>query len=80
MRPTASELLVRIAERLRTEIAPLVADQPWPASELRSIDALLAYVVARLDHEVEVLTADNAELRELLGALAATGLPAVTVK
>ena len=44
MRPTTPELVEAIATVLRERIAPLLADQPWPASELRTIDALLALV------------------------------------
>ncbi len=64
----------RIATALRERIAPLVADQPWPASELRSIDALLALVAARIEHEADVVAADNADLERLLGRLAEAGV------
>ena len=50
MTPTSTELILAIAEALRTRIAPLVADRPWPASELRSIDALLTHLAARVEH------------------------------
>jgi gamma-glutamyl:cysteine ligase YbdK (ATP-grasp superfamily) len=74
MEPSTVELVERIATALRERIAPLVADQPWPASELRSIDALLALVVARIEHEAEVVAADNAELELLLARLAEAGI------
>jgi hypothetical protein len=74
MEPSTSELVERIATALRERIAPLVADQPWPASELRSIDALLALVAARIEHEAEVVAADNADLEPLLTRLADAGV------
>ncbi len=75
MTPTSSELITAIAHTLRTNIAPLVADQPWPASELRTIDALLAHLAARVDHEAEVLRADDEDLDALLAELQAAGVP-----
>lgn len=75
MRPTTPELVEAIATVLRERIAPLLADQPWPASELRTIDALLALVGARVEHEAAVLAADNADLVPLLHELAAAGVP-----
>ena len=74
MEPSTAELVERIATALRERIAPLVADQPWPASELRSIDALLALVAARIEHEAEVVAADNADLEPLLTRLAEAGV------
>ena len=74
MEPSTAELVERIATALRERIAPLVADQPWPASELRSIDALLALVAARIEHEAEVVAADNADLERLLARLAEAGV------
>jgi hypothetical protein len=74
MEPSTAELVERIATALRERIAPLVADQPWPASELRSIDALLALVAARIEHEADVVAADNADLERLLARLAEAGV------
>ena len=74
MEPSTAELVERIATALRERIAPLVADQPWPASELRSIDALLALVAARVEHEADVVAADNADLDVLLARLAEAGV------
>lgn len=74
MRPTTPELVDAIATVLRDRIAPAVADQPWIASELRTIDALLALVLARIEHEATVLAADNADLEPLLHRLAACGI------
>ena len=70
MQPTSRELIDGIAAALRTRIAPLVADQPWPASYLRSIDTLLAHLAERVEHEHSVLVEDNADLRALLAVLA----------
>lgn len=75
MNPTSSELIAAIADALRTNIAPLVADQPWPASELRTIDALLAHLAARVQHEHDVLRADDQDLDALLAELDAAGVP-----
>lgn len=74
MNPTSRELIDAIAETLRTRIAPLLADQPWPASELRTIDALLAHLAARVEHERDVLLADDADLDTLLAELHAAGI------
>ena len=74
MTPTTSELITAIADVLRTTIAPLVADQPWPASELRTIDALLAHLAARVDHEADALRADDEDLDALLAELDAAGV------
>ena len=74
MNPTSSELITAIADVLRTSIAPLVADQPWPASELRTIDALLAHLAARVDHEADVLRADDTDLDALLAELGTAGV------
>jgi hypothetical protein len=74
MEPSTAELVERIATALRERIAPLVADQPWPASELRSIDALLALVASRVEHEADVVAADNADLDVLLARLAEAGV------
>ena len=73
MRPTTPELVDRIAEALRTRVAPAVADQPWVASELRSIDALLALIAARLAHEDTRVAGDNDDLAMVLAELAAHG-------
>jgi len=75
--PTSSELVTAIADALRNDIAPLLADQPWPASELRTIDALLAHLAVRIEHEDQVLRADNDELDALLVELADAGVPIV---
>ena len=69
MNPTSRELIEAIAEALRTDIAPLVEDQPWPASELRTIDALLAHLAMRVELEHEMLIADDADLDAVLTAL-----------
>jgi len=74
MQPANRELVEQVAAVLRERIAPLLADQPWPSSELRSIDWLLRLVAARIEHETEVLEADNADLDELLESLAASGI------
>jgi hypothetical protein len=73
--PSAGELIEAIADTLRNHIAPLVADQPWPASELRTIDALLAHLAQRVRHEDELLREDNADLDVLLAELTAAGVP-----
>ena len=49
------------------------------ASELRSIDTVLAIVTARLEHEDDVVADDNVELRPLLAGLRAAGLPMPTL-
>jgi hypothetical protein len=69
MRPSARELIDGIAESLRTRIAPLVADDAWAASELRSIDALLAHLAVRVELEAACLHADNADVRDVLERL-----------
>jgi len=74
MNPTSSQLVAAIADVLRTRIAPLLADQPWPASELRSIDALLVHLAARIEHEPDALRADDADLDTVLASLAAAGI------
>jgi hypothetical protein len=71
MRPSARQLIEGIAESLRTRVAPLVADDAWAASELRSIDALLAHLAVRVEQEALCLRADNADLRDVLRGLAA---------
>lgn len=78
MRPTSRELIEGIAVTLRTRIAPLVADQPWPASYLRSIDTLLAHLAERVEHEHHVLVEDNADLSALLAHLADADVAAAT--
>lgn len=71
MRPSASELIDSIAEALDTRVAPHVTD-PWAASTLRSIRGLLAHLSVRLDMEIPMLTASNADLRALLSNARAT--------
>jgi hypothetical protein len=71
MRPSARQLTEGIAESLRTRIAPLVADDAWAASELRSIDALLAHLASRVEGEAACLYADNADIRDVLARLVA---------
>jgi hypothetical protein len=71
MRPSARELIEGIALSLRTRVAPLVADDAWAASELRSIDALLAHLAVRVEREAACLHADNADVRDVLGRLVA---------
>ncbi len=75
MNPSSSELIEAIADTLRNSIAPLVADQPWPSSELRTIDALLAHLAQRVRHEDELLREDDDDLDALLAELAAAGVP-----
>ncbi len=65
-RPTARELIEGIAETLDRRVAPLVADQPWPASHLRSIDALLDHLAVRVELEGTILHDDNADARVVL--------------
>ncbi len=74
MNPSSSQLITAIADALRTRIAPLLADQAWPCSELRSIDALLAHLAARVEHEHAVLLEDNADLDAVLDDLADAGV------
>ncbi len=74
MIPSSEHLLGAISDVLRTRIAPLLADQPWPSSELRSIDALLTVLAARVVHERDVLIADNADLDGVLADLATAGI------
>jgi hypothetical protein len=71
MRPSARQLIEGIAESLRTRVAPLVADDAWAASELRSIDALLAHLAVRVELEAACLHADNADVRDVLERLVA---------
>jgi hypothetical protein len=73
--PSSQRLVVEVAAVLRDRIAPLVQDDPWAASELRSIDAVLALVAARLEHEAEVVAADNEALDALLAELRSAGVP-----
>ncbi len=75
MNPSSSELIEAIADTLRNQIAPLLADQPWPASELRTIDALLAHLAQRIRHEDELLREDDDDLDAVLAELAAAGVP-----
>jgi hypothetical protein len=46
-------------------VAPEV-ESDWARSSLRSVAALLAHLAARVDVEVELLVADNADLRATL--------------
>lgn len=77
--PSSAELIDAIAEALRARIAPQCAHDPWIASELRSIDTLLALVAGRLRHEADVVAADTADLRALLDELRARGVPVAAV-
>ena len=80
IKPSNRDLLVAVADALRTRIAPICAADAWASSELRSIDAVLAIVTARLEHEEDVVAEDNAELRPLLAGLRAAGLPVPTFR
>ena len=80
MRPTSRELIEGIADALRARIAPLLADQAWPASYLRSIDTLLAHLADRVEHEHGVLAEDNDDLRALLTALVDADVAASTAR
>ena len=65
-RPSSREIIDGIAETLAERIAPAVADQPWPASHLRHIDALLGHLAVRVDEEGTILHEDNADARFVL--------------
>jgi hypothetical protein len=71
---STSALFDNINWVLENEIAPAVADQPWLASYMRSINGLLPYLDARLELEGGALHADNVDARETLEAAAAAGL------
>lgn len=75
--PSSHRLVVGVAAALRDRIAPLVANDPWAASELRSIDTVLALVAGRLEHEADVLAEDNDALRLLFAELADGGVDVV---
>lgn len=77
--PSNRNLLVAVADALRTRIMPICAADAWASSELRSIDTVLAIVTARLEHEDDVVAEDNAELRPLLAGLRAAGVPVPTL-
>jgi hypothetical protein len=72
--PSSRRLVAEVAAVLRDRIAPLVDDDPWAASELRSIDVVLTLVAARLEHEAAIVEADNGELEALLAGLRSAGL------
>jgi hypothetical protein len=65
MRPSSRELIESIQWELDTRVAPEV-ESDWARSSLRSVAALLAHLAARVDVEVELLVADNADLRATL--------------
>ncbi len=65
-RPSSRELIEGIAETLDERVAPVVADQPWPASHLRNIDALLGHLAVRVEREGTILHDDNADARVVL--------------
>jgi hypothetical protein len=78
MEPTTVRLVEEVAAVLRERIAPEVTS-PWAASELRSIDAVLAVVAERIRHESRVTADDNADLSELLGRLRRSGVDVAEV-
>jgi hypothetical protein len=71
LEPTSVHFIDRIIEVLEVRIAPALAGDPWAASELRSIEAVLALVGSRLQHQDGFLARDNDRLRRLLDDLAA---------
>jgi hypothetical protein len=69
MRPSSRQLIESIQWELETRVAPEVHGD-WARSSLRSVAALLTHLAARVDVEVELLVADNADLRATVGEVA----------
>jgi hypothetical protein len=76
MRPSARQLIEGIDWSLQNRVAPVTEDK-WAASTLRSTHCLLQHLAVRVDQEGQLLHEDNADLRTVLGAVAArlTGAP-----
>lgn len=66
MRPSSRQIIESIQWELDTRVGPEVQSD-WARSSLRSIAALLSHLAARVDLEAELLVADNADMRALLG-------------
>ncbi|HLY57657.1 MAG TPA: hypothetical protein VKS60_18985 [Stellaceae bacterium] len=75
MRPTSRELIERIAEALTDTVLPAVAHDKWAASTVRSATTLLNHLAERVEREVPVLLADNADAEETLRAVRALVAP-----
>jgi len=68
MRPSVQEILAAAQKALQEKVAPVVEDQ-WAASALRSMDAILNHLQARVPIEGPVLYEDNEDIVALLSSL-----------
>ena len=75
MRPSSAELLARIAETLELEVMPAVGEDRWAASSLRSATTLLLHLAKRVQQELPILLADNADAAATLQKIAAEPRP-----
>jgi ABC-type amino acid transport substrate-binding protein len=70
VKPSSRQIIESIQWELDTRVAPEVQSD-WARSSLRSINSLLAHLAARVELEVDLLMADNADIRSLLADLGA---------
>ena len=73
MRPTSAELIESISEALGQTVLPVVADDKWAASVVRSAMTLLAHLAKRIELEAPVLIADNDDAHAVLVEIYAGG-------
>lgn len=70
MKPSVQDIIDAAQKALREKVAPVVEDQ-WAASALRSLDAILSHLHARVPVEGPMLYEDNLDLVEILSGLTA---------
>jgi len=68
MKPSTQDIIAAVQQTLKEKVAPLV-DDPWGASALRSVDAILQHLHARVPVEGPVLYEDNDDIVSLLSSL-----------
>ena len=68
MKPSVQDILAAAQKALQEKVAPVVED-PWAASALRSMDAILNHLQARVPVEGPVLYEDNEEITAILSTL-----------